>query len=89
VCSFPPGYVRGTSSCWRGTSEQVRRTSCAASWQGSAVIRSSEIVEADDAITFIEWPERIGTMAPPDAVTLRLEHGGGDVRSIREITGEC
>jgi tRNA threonylcarbamoyladenosine biosynthesis protein TsaE len=39
------------------------------------------------AITVIEWPERLGTLAPPDRLEIRLLYGdAADVR-IAQLTG--
>jgi tRNA threonylcarbamoyladenosine biosynthesis protein TsaE len=37
----------------------------------------------DDAradIVLVEWPDRLGALRPPDALTVALEHAGGDAR---------
>ena len=47
-------------------------------------IGGEELLEADNAVTVIEWPERIGTLQPATALTITLHHLGGDRREIRE-----
>lgn len=33
-----------------------------------------------EGISLIEWPERLGTLLPPGALTVGLAHAGGDAR---------
>ena len=35
-----------------------------------------------DGVSLVEWPERVEALVPPEAIRLRLTHGGGDVRRI-------
>jgi tRNA threonylcarbamoyladenosine biosynthesis protein TsaE len=35
-----------------------------------------------DAIAFVEWPERARGALPPETLTVRIEHLGGDARRI-------
>jgi tRNA threonylcarbamoyladenosine biosynthesis protein TsaE len=36
----------------------------------------------DDAVVFVEWPEAGAGTLPPARATVRLEHGGADVRLV-------
>ncbi len=38
--------------------------------------------EADDAVVVIEWPERLGDRASPDALRLRLDGAGEATRTL-------
>jgi tRNA threonylcarbamoyladenosine biosynthesis protein TsaE len=40
---------------------------------------------AADAILAVEWPERGGSAVPPPTVVVRLDHAGGDARTIEVI----
>ena len=42
----------------------------------------------DDAIVFVEWPERAGGKLPPPRVTVRLGHVDQKQRSIQLESGE-
>jgi len=42
----------------------------------------------DDAIVFVEWPERAGGRLPSPRATIRLGHVDGDRRSIELSSGE-
>jgi len=35
-----------------------------------------------DAVLVVEWPERLGALAPPDHLHVRIERGEGDVRRL-------
>lgn len=35
-----------------------------------------------DGVSLVEWPGRVEDLIPPEAIRLRLTHGGGDVRRI-------
>ncbi len=37
--------------------------------------------EGDAAI--VEWPDRLGALRPEEALTVRLDHAGGDARRVR------
>lgn len=41
---------------------------------------------AEDAVTFIEWPDALGDAFPDAAVEVTLAHGGGDTRLLT-LTG--
>jgi tRNA threonylcarbamoyladenosine biosynthesis protein TsaE len=43
----------------------------------------------DDAIVFVEWPERGGGSLPSPRVEVSIEHGGEDRRLIRLAAGEA
>ena len=34
------------------------------------------------AVTLIEWPENLADLTPPDALTIRINDLGGDVRKL-------
>jgi len=36
--------------------------------------------EARDDIVLVEWPDRLGSLRPPDALTVALQPAGGDAR---------
>ena len=36
----------------------------------------------EDAVVFVEWPEAGAGVLPPPRASVRLEHGGGDVRLV-------
>jgi tRNA threonylcarbamoyladenosine biosynthesis protein TsaE len=40
-----------------------------------------------DGVSLVEWPERVEGLIPPEAIRLRLAHGGGDVRRV-EVADE-
>lgn len=42
--------------------------------------------EARDGIVIVEWPQRLEHLTPPDALSLRLEPGEGDLRQAT-LTG--
>jgi tRNA threonylcarbamoyladenosine biosynthesis protein TsaE len=44
--------------------------------------------DADSAITFVEWPDRLGGALVHARVTVDLEHRGGDRRLVRLESGE-
>jgi len=50
-------------------------------------IGGEEILDAQDAITVVEWPERLGNLLPRNTLHVTLHHGGGDVRRVREGMG--
>jgi tRNA threonylcarbamoyladenosine biosynthesis protein TsaE len=39
--------------------------------------------DARDDIVLVEWPDRLGALAPADALRLDFEPGEGDVRTVR------
>lgn len=43
------------------------------------------IQASTDAICLIEWPDRMGDQAPPDALTLSLEAPDGDDRRVASL----
>lgn len=45
-----------------------------------------EYLDDPAAYVLVEWPERISGIMPPDAVTVRIRHLGGDRREIT-VTG--
>ena len=51
-------------------------------------IGGEEILESEDAIAVVEWPERLGDFLPRGTVHVTLRHGGGDVREIQEGMGD-
>jgi len=42
-----------------------------------------------DGLCLIEWPSRIESLLPDDALRLRLTHQGGDRRQIEHITDDA
>ncbi len=38
--------------------------------------------DARDDIVLVEWPDRLGALAPPDALRLTFEPAGDDVRKV-------
>lgn len=42
--------------------------------------------ELREDIVLVEWPDRLGDLTPPDAITIQLEHAEGEAR-IATITG--
>jgi tRNA threonylcarbamoyladenosine biosynthesis protein TsaE len=34
--------------------------------------------EAREGIVLVEWPERLGALAPPEALRIRLTHGAAE-----------
>ena len=47
-------------------------------------IGGDDYLDAADAVTVLEWPERVAALLPPETVALHLHHGGGDRRTITE-----
>ncbi len=41
--------------------------------------------EARAGIVLVEWPDRLGTLSPPDAWRVALWHGQGEMRSARVV----
>ena len=39
--------------------------------------------DARDGIVLVEWPDRLGFFAPPDALRLDFEPAAGDARTVR------
>jgi len=42
---------------------------------------------AREGIVLVEWPERLGPLAPPDALRLALAHGATDEARVATLTG--
>ncbi len=42
----------------------------------------------EDAIVFVEWPERAGGRLPPPRVSVELEHVDADRRRVRFVSGD-
>lgn len=49
---------------------------------GDEDLRLLEDCMRPDSITVIEWPERVRSILPADAVRIRISHLGGDRRAI-------
>lgn len=47
-------------------------------------IGGDDYLDPVEAFTVIEWPERVATLLPPEALALHLRHGGGDRRTLAE-----
>jgi tRNA threonylcarbamoyladenosine biosynthesis protein TsaE len=43
--------------------------------------------EAREGIVLVEWPDRLGDLAPPDALTIALAPGAGEDQRIATLTG--
>jgi tRNA threonylcarbamoyladenosine biosynthesis protein TsaE len=41
-----------------------------------------------DGVCFVEWPERVAALIPPDALRLHLRHLGGDQRRIEQVAAD-
>ena len=39
--------------------------------------------EARDGVVLVEWPDRLGELRPPNALTVALDHAGADARAAR------
>ena len=50
---------------------------------GPAALHELGWEEALAGIALVEWPERLGPLAPPGALRVRLDHAGGDSRRVR------
>lgn len=44
-----------------------------------------EMLADPEAVMLVEWPERAAGRFPPEAITLRLTHAGGDARRIERV----
>jgi tRNA threonylcarbamoyladenosine biosynthesis protein TsaE len=43
--------------------------------------------DALDAVVLVEWPDRLGTLRPPEALTINLRLGDGEAREAT-LTGQ-
>lgn len=43
--------------------------------------------EARDGIVVVEWPDRLGALAPPDALMVSLDEAGGDAARTARLSG--
>nr|WP_294517068.1 tRNA (adenosine(37)-N6)-threonylcarbamoyltransferase complex ATPase subunit type 1 TsaE [uncultured Rhodopila sp.] len=53
---------------------------------GSAALTELDWEDALDAITLVEWPDRLGELRPDDALTIAFRQGDGDAREAA-LTG--
>jgi tRNA threonylcarbamoyladenosine biosynthesis protein TsaE len=53
---------------------------------GPAALAELGWEDAREDIVLVEWPDRLGALAPPDALRLEFEPAEGDVRMVR-VTG--
>ena len=53
---------------------------------GPAALAELDWDEALDAIVLVEWPDRLGSLRPPDALTISLRLAEGEAREVT-LTG--